>query len=336
MSELIQWLLDSDEPWTRYRTRVDLLGEPTDAPAVEAARAEMVAHPQVQELVAETTTWGNRALKRHSDASHPIYAFATLADLGVKATDPGMAAGIESALAHQSAQGAFETVVNLPKRFGGTGEDAWTWMACDAPTLLYALLAMGLAEDERVRNAVDHLESLVEENGWHCCAAPELGAQFRGPGRSSDPCPMANVCALKALSEVPDKLDSPAARTGAEMLLWHWEHRTERKLYLFGIGTDYRKLKYPLVWYNVLHVVGVLSRYPHVYSDPRFRQMVGAITSQADERGRYTAGSMYRAWKGWTFADKAHPSPWLTFVVLRILKSIEGQKPEGTDRHERA
>jgi hypothetical protein len=213
-------------------------------------------------------------------------------------------------------------VVNIPKAFGGTGEDTWTWMLCDAPTLLYALLAMGLDDDPRVKRAVEHLVSLVDDNGWRCVAAPEVG-KFRGPGRKADPCPIVNVYALKALAQVPELLDSPATRTGAEMLLWHWEHRTERKIYMFGIGTDFRKLKYPFVWYDILHVVDVLSRFPFVHADPRFREMVEAITAQADEQGRYTASSMYRAWKGWSFADKKAPSPWLTFLVLRMQRRMK-------------
>jgi hypothetical protein len=93
-------------------------------------------------------------------------------------------------------------------------------------------------------------------------------------------------------------------------------------------------------------VVDVLSRFPFVHADPRFQEMVKTITSQADgaclepvlsraspeprrriegqsrRDGRYTAGSMYRAWKGWSFADKKSPSPWLTFLVLRVQKRI--------------
>ena len=321
ITDLTQWLLESDEPWTRYRTLVDLLDRPEDAPEVQAARAEMLAHPQVQAMMAETANWGDRPLKRHNDASHPIYKFSTLADFGVQADDPGIAAGIEAVMAHQSPEGAFQSVVNIPKAFGGTGEDAWTWMLCDAPTLLYALLTMGLGDHPCVQRAVDHLVGLVDENGWRCVAAPEAGT-FRGPGRKADPCPIVNVYALKALAQVPELLDSPAVRTGAEMLLWHWEHQTERKIYMFGIGTDFRKLKYPLVWYNVLHVVDVLSRFPFVHDDARFREMVETITAQADAEGRYTANSMYRAWKGWSFANKKFPSPWLTFLVLRVQKRI--------------
>jgi len=325
-TELIQWLLESDEPWTRYRTLVDLLDRPDDDPEVVSARAEMLAHPQVQELIAEAAAWPGHALKRHNDASHAIYKLGTLADFGVRADDPGLSAGVEAVMAHQSPEGAFQTVMNIPERYGGTGEDAWTWMLCDSPTLLYVLLAMGLGDDPRVKRAVEHLVGLVDENGWRCVVSPELG-KFRGPGRKADPCPIVNVYALKALAEasvrgMPDLLDSTATRTGAEMLLWHWEHQTERKIYMFGIGTTFRKLKYPFVWYDVLHVMDVLSRFSFVHSDPRFREMLETITAQVDEDGRYTAGSMYRAWKGWGFADKKHPSPWLTFLVLRVQKRV--------------
>jgi len=320
-THLIQWLLESDEPWTRYRTLVALLDRPEDDPEVQTARQAMLEHPAVQALIAEAATWPGYPLKRHNDAKHAVYKFSTLADLGVRPDDPRMRTGVEAVMAHQSPEGAFQSLMNIHQRYGGTGEDTWAWMLCDAPTLLYALLAMGLGDDQCVQRAMDHLVGLVDENGWRCVVAPELG-KFRGPGRKADPCPIVNVFALRALAQVPELLDSPAARTGAEMLLWHWEHRTERKIYMFGIGTTFRKLKYPFVWYDILHVVDVLSRFPFVHTDPCFREMVETLTAQADDEGCYTANSMYRAWKGWSFADKKNPSPWLTFLVLRVLKRI--------------
>jgi hypothetical protein len=318
-TEPIQWLAESDEPWTRYRTLVDLLDRPEDDAQVRAARRATLAHPQVKTLMAQVSTWGDRPITRHNDASHPIYKLGTLADFGVRAGDRGMKSCLKAVMAHQSPEGAFQSLVNIPKAFGGTGEDMWTWILCDAPTLLYALLAMGLGNDRRVKRAVDHLAARVDENGWHCVAAPALG-KFKGPGSRADPCPIANVLALKALSQVPARLDSPAAHTGAEMLLSHWQHQGKSKLYMFGVGTDFCKLKYPFVWYDILHVADVLSRFPFVHADNRFRKMLETITAQADRQGRYTATSMYQSWKGWSFADKKMASPWLTFLVLRILK----------------
>ena len=317
-NDVVQWLLESDEPWTCYRTLVDLLNRRDADAEVEAARVEMLAHPQVLGLIAEVAEWpGPAPLRRHNDAGHPMHKLSVLAEFGVRADDPGVDKAIDAVLARQSPEGAFQIVANVPKAFGGTGEDMWTWMLCDAPVLLYSLLAMGLGENPRVKRAVEHLLGLVDDNGWRCVADSEL-AKFRGPGRKADPCPIVNVYALKALSQVPGLGDHPAIHKGAEMLLWHWEHQTERKIYMFGIGTTFRRLKCPFVWYDVLHVVDVLSRFPFVRGDPRFREMLHTIVAQADEEGRYTAGSMYKAWKGWSFADKKRPSPWLTFVVKRV------------------
>ncbi len=323
-SDLIQWLLESDKPWTRYRTLVDLLDRPQDDAQVQSARAETLAHPQVQDLIAQVSAWPGYALQRHTDAKHPLQKLGVLADFGARASDAGVSAAIEAIMAHQSPEGAFQNLLNTPRAFGGSGEDTWTWMLCDAPTLLHALLALGLGDEQRVQRAAAHLAGLVDENGWRCVVAPELG-KFKGPGRKADPCPIVNVLALKALSLAPEWADSPATRSGAEMLLSHWENKGGRKLYMFGIGTDFGKLKYPLVWYNVLHVVEVLSRLPFVHQDPRFQEMAAAITAQADQHGRYTASSMYRAWKGWSFADKKTPSPWLTLLALRIQRRLADQ-----------
>jgi hypothetical protein len=318
---VIHWPLESNEPWTRYRVLVDLLGRPEDDAAVQAARAAMVSHPQVQALAAEAVAWPGYALRRHNDAAHPLYKLTTLVDFGLRAGDLGLAAVVEAVLAHQSPEGAFQSLISIPKAFGGDDQEQWAWVLCDAPTLLYALLALGFGDDPRVTRAVDHLAGLVEDNGWRCVAAPNLG-RFRGPGRKTDPCPIANVYALKALAFAPGRLDGPAAHAGAEMLLHHWELRAETKPYLFGAGTDYRKLKYPFIWYDILHVTDILSHFPFVRADPRFREMLAVITAQAGAQGHYTATSMYQAWKGWSFADKKNPSPWLTFLVLRILKRV--------------
>jgi hypothetical protein len=322
-TDTLRWLLASDEPWTRYRTLVDLLDRPEDMPEVADARAAMLSHPQVQALMASVAAWPGYALRRHNDASHPLHQLATLADFGVRHDDAGFAPAIETVMARQSPDGAFLTLINIPKAYGGSDEDMWTWALCDAPTLLYALLKIGLHPDSRVQRAVEHLVGLAAAKGWRCTAAPELG-KFRGPGRQSDPCPIANVYALKALAQVPQLQDCTAARAGAEMLLGHWQHQRESKFYMFGIGTDFRKLKYPFVWYDILHVVDVLSQFPSGREDERFRQMVETITAQVDAHGRCTPNSMYRSWAGWSFADKKRPSPWLTFLVQRILKRVGG------------
>jgi hypothetical protein len=50
--------------------------------------------------------------------------------------------------------------------------------------------------------------------------------------------------------------------------------------------------------------------------------MVAEVMSLRDLLGRVTAGPMYRAWKGWSFADKRTPSPFLTLLTLRIEQRL--------------
>ena len=320
MDTHIEWLLKSDEPWTRYRTMVDLLEQSENTDEVKNARQAMLDHPQVMGLIDQAAAWPGYPLKRHNDAKHSIYAISTLADFGLQSGDPGMAEIISGLVKHQSSEGMFETPVLIPKAFGGSGEEKWTWMLCDSPTLLYSLLAFGAADQVDLSSAVRYLSSLVSENGWHCIVSPDLG-KFKGPGRRTDPCPIANVYALKALS-MSDESEEDDARIGTEMLLHHWQIRKEKKYFLFGMGTDFSKLKYPFVWYDVLHVADVLSRFPWVHADPRFIELVAVITDQANSDGYFTPNSMYMAWKGWSFADKKKPSPWITFLVWRIQKRM--------------
>ena len=200
--------------------------------------------------------------------------------------------------------------------------ERWTWTLCDTPTLLYSLLAFGV-RSPAVEAATAALVERADDNGWRCGAASSM-PKFSGPGRRDDTCPFATIAALKVLSLLPEHHDSPAAAAGIGAILDHWENQQTYKLKMFGIGTDFRKLKYPFVWYDILHVVDILSRFPRARGDRRLAEMVGELAAQADEGGRYRAGSMYQAWKEWSFADKKHPSPWLTTLVLRIRARVGG------------
>lgn len=314
---MTEWLLASDEPWTRYRTLLDVVGRGAADSEAAAVREEMLEHPMVLELIERSAGWPGYPLKRHNDARHPLYAISTLADFGLTKEDLEIAEIAGSVMARFDGKG-FMSLLWLP-RFLTNEEDAeaWAWMLCDSPTLLYSLLSFGYGDEPVVDQAVAALLDRVADNGWRCGAADSLSS-FSGPGRKEDTCPIATVYSLKALSQVPGLQQSEAVASGIEAILSHWEHQKDYKLKMFGIGTDFRKLRYPFVWYDILHVADVLSRYPQARRDGRLREVVREIESQSDVDGRYTAGSMYRSWNGWSFADKRLPSPFLTMLVVRI------------------
>lgn len=318
MNPPIDWLLDGP-PWVRYRTRLDLLDLPESDPTVAADRAGMLAHPLVSALVRGLAGWPGEVISSHKSAGQAYHRLTFLADLGLRATDPGMPVIIERIMKYQSDQGAFTLSSRIPVAYGGTGQEIWAWALCDAPVTLYALLRIGLGSDPRVERAVDHLAGLARANGFPCAVSPELGS-WRGPGRKDDPCPYATLAAVKALALASGGPESDAVRQGAACLLDLWEQSHQRHPYMFYMGTDFRKLKAPFVWYDLLHVLDVLTSLPWLHGDPRLNAMLDTLTSYADAGGRFTAGSIWKAWDGWDFGQKKQPSPWITLLAWRILR----------------
>lgn len=314
----IEWLLQG-EAWIQYRTRVDLLGEAETAPQTSAARKAMLADPKIQSLLAELGDWPGTVLNSHKSASQPFHKLAFIADLGFNISDPSLKKITKKVMAHQSEQGPFQLPTNIPTYFGGSGQDEWAWALCDAPILVSALIKMGLGDDKQVQSAISHIDGLVRDNGWPCAVSPELG-KFRGPGRKDDPCPFATLAMLKVLSRVPELQEGKSAKIGVETLLTLWDESRERHPYMFFMGTDFRKLKAPMFWYDILHVLDILSQFAWARKDKRFKEMLGVVEAKADSEGRYTPESVWTAWKDWDFSQKKTPSKGLTLFAQRILK----------------
>jgi hypothetical protein len=320
MNNIIEWLLEGPS-WVQYHTLVDLLDQPGDSPDAIEARQQMILAPQIEGVIADLADYPSPALKSHKSAGHPLHKLTFLVDIGLNANDPGMAAIIDRIFAHSSPEGPFNILVNIPRHFGGSGEDEFSWMLCDAPLPVYALIQLGLENDKRVQRALTYLTGLVRSNGWPCAAAPSFG-KFRGPGRASDPCPYANLVMLKALAASPSDSSLDACRTGAETLLSLWTNSRDLHPYLFHMGNNFRKLKAPMIWYDILHVFDVLTRFSWLQEDPRLIEMADVITTKADLNARFTPESIWMAWKGWDFGQKREPSRWMTLLVHRALKRM--------------
>ena len=97
---------------------------------------------------------------------------------------------------------------------------------------------------------------------------------------------------------------------------------------MFYMGTDFRKLKAPAIWYDIVGVADCLSVFEYARADARFGEMVEIIRSKQDEDGLFTPESVYQRSKGWDFGQKKTVSPYLSFLCQRILKRCEDQLPQ--------
>ncbi len=317
MSAVTDWLLEGPA-WVSFRTRLDLLEQKERDPVVQSARKDMLLEPSLKQLINDLEAWPGPVIKSHK-TTLLYHKLGFLADLGFRYDDGGIQPVVEQILKNQSTEGLFTVPISIPKAFGGDGQEHQTWMLTDAPMLISALIRLGLGEDARIHKAVDFLVGLVRKNGWPCAAAPELG-KFHGPGRKEDPCPFANLGMLRVLADLPKFINSEAADKGIEVILSQWDHRRESRPYLFKMGTDFCKLKAPFIWYDLLHVLDTLSRFPQVRCNKRYIEMLDVLRSKQDPQGYFTAESIYQVWGLWEFGQKKVPSRWITFLAVRIIK----------------
>jgi hypothetical protein len=322
-----EFLLDASEPWVVYRTLIDLFGFDEADKKVKDARAKILQHPLIKGLLEKLRGWPGTVLNSHKSAGQLYHKLSFLADVGLKKEDADLSKLTRKLARHISEDGLFQLPTSLPVHFGGTGREQWAWALCDAPLLMSAAVKMGLWED-KTGAGLKFLSSLARENGWPCKVSKELG-KFRGPGKRDDPCPYASLLMLKWLALFEELRHGREARIGVDCLLGLWEKSPERHPYMFFMGTDFRKLKVPFIWYDILHVADVLSRFDFAAKDTRFARMLEVINSKADAGGLFTPESEWQAWKDWEFAGKKKPSAWLTFLVYRINKRCDDRRDAG-------
>lgn len=311
-----KWLLEG-EPWVVYRTLRDLCGEPEDAPAVVAARAAMLADPAVRSIVEGLADWPGDVIASHRSPTQPFHRLSFLADMGVTTADAGMPEITALARADRSDDGIYRLPLKITESYGGSGVATAAWALCDAPVTVSALARLGLDSEPDVLEARDALIAMARDNGWPCALSP--GIKWRGPGRKDDACPYATLVMLKVAAAWEETRDSPAARTGAETLLTLWAQSRERHPYMFYMGTNFRQLKAPYVWYDLMHVIEVLTQFPWLHGDPRLGEMLDLLASKADAEGRFTPESVWMHYKTWEFGQKKAPSRWLTLLAHRAL-----------------
>jgi hypothetical protein len=319
----LEYLESHPDPWVRFRTLQDLCGLPGYDPRVAGARSEILRHPLIEKTFSEVAAWPGVVLSSHKSAGQLYHKMAFLAEIGLTVQDGSLAAVLQKMTAHMDDCGLPRLSAAIPVQYGGDGQEKLAWALCDSPLLMWTLLKTGALEPAGARRGLDELISLARQNGWPCAVSKELG-HFRGPGRKDDPCPYATLLMLKLLLDLPASFPDDGCRIqkaiadGVASLLDLWQNSRERHPYQFYMGTDFRKLKAPLIWYDLLHVLDVLSRSEVACLDGRFGDMLQVMNDKAGPSGLFTPESEWKAWNGWEFGQKKQPSAWLTFLVYRI------------------
>ena len=232
-----QELLKRSDDWLKYAIRYHLCGESKDS--LVDAKNKALADERIRRYLSDVEDYHATLVTNHKNPDLPIHKLLFLLDLGFDTKIPQIGIAVQEILKHRDGNGIFQSMTNVPKHFGGTGEDVFSWCLCDAPLLFLALVKADVDYEEYIQPGIRYLVSLVRENGFPCAVSPELG-KFRGPGKKDDCCPYATLIMADLLSYIPEYKNSAIASAAVHSILDLWQNSLSQHPYMFYMGTDYR------------------------------------------------------------------------------------------------
>lgn len=320
----LSWLLedDPDNPSIRYFALRDLLDWPEDAPDVRhAKKAIMLSGPVPQILAAQQVdgNWIPQNGRYQSTASQIII----LTELGVDPRDKRVRLGCQYLLDH---------FIATNHAFVHFSQPAVPSKAvhCDNGPLVYALIRLGLGDDQRVRAALDwQVGAIIDKlpSGRYYKSAT-AGPNFVCEVNQGQPCGWGATKAMRALVAVPKNKRTLAMRqaikSGTDFLMSHdlaaanFPH-TER------ISSAWFKFGFPLsYWSDILETAEVLVDLDYG-KDPRLASVFQLILSKQDNQGRWKLENSLTG-KMWVDIErKGQPSKWITLRATRFQTRWESR-----------
>jgi hypothetical protein len=302
-------LLNSKYPYIKYNA--ELLFNNKD---IDELKNQMEYDLKIVSLIDELKDWPGPQISSHKSANQFFHKLVFLADIRITNETQVINEIIDKILSTLDDDYVPCLQMLINKAYGGSGEIEKAWALCDAPNTLYAMLKM-LVKDKRIDSAVHNLADKIDDFGYGCHVSESLG-KWRGPGKKADPCPYATLVMLKLLIIYGKGFDKEIDICST-VLLDLWENSKTKHPYIFYMGNDFQKLKVPFIWYDLMHVVDVLSQVPKNRNDSRLLEMFNVIKKKETNEG-YIPESIYMPWKEWDFGQKKIVSDWLTLCALQI------------------
>lgn len=306
---VLNWLLEEENPSVRYRTLAELLGREMNDPDVLQAKAHIPSSKAVKKIFAKMHPegyWYHFDKRKNQGAGDGVEYFdyftthfnlAFLAELGMDRHDKRIALAVERYLSLQKPDGDFH------KHF-----------SCLYAYNLRTFIMMGYKNDERVQKITDLMLKTERPDGGYLCDMHE----GKRKTRSVKSCIRGSIKALTAFAALPELWMSPRSKALISYFL-------KRRVYFRTTQPDQPAAKgicsatFPFVWrgsfLEALYALSIMG-----YGEyPELTEAWALLNSKKDDTGRYILN--------WTPSNayfkpgkREEPNKWITLYAYLALK----------------
>jgi hypothetical protein len=306
---IIEWLINSDDPALKYRTFTELLDKkdigmsPYKDQIIRSKPVKTILekmnpngywlqkNPRTKEILGDGVVYGAFG------TTH--YCLSYLAEIGLDKTHPKVAK-------------ASDRYLNLQKSDG----DFLRHFSCLLGLNIRTFILLGYQEDARVKKSINLLLKMDRPDGGYLCDMHE----GRYKTKAVKSCFRGSVKALLAFSYLPQL----------------WEHERCKKLvdYFFSrnvifkstdletyVNKDIERTSFPITWRaNVFEILLSLSKMGYG-GDRRLQRAWEVLDNNKDSKGRYIL-NWTPSQCPWKVGKRNRPNRWLTFYSYLTHKYI--------------
>lgn len=333
VSQIVDRLLQSDEPSVRWRVRAEVLREPVDSAAMRLLREEVRRSPRVQALLT------HRGPDGRSTVSKGVYAkwqgahwvLATLADIGYPPGDEAlrpMAEQVQDAWLTDAFYEDFEATSKAQvynRRGVPVMQGRHRRCASQQGNALRSICVLGLTNDR----TPDLVERLLHwqwpDGGWNCDKDPSADTSSF----------METLTPMRGLAAFARESGNPKARAAVARAATVFLDRQlyKRKSNGATIRGEFVKLHYPLYWhYDILGGLKVMNE-AGMIRDRRCSSALQLLRDKQLPDGGYPAEARhYKTSRkielsaemvDWGGTSKRVANPWVTADALTVFNAAE-------------
>ena len=326
-SNIIQWLIEPEDPGVRYLALRDLVK--AHSQEVETARQQAYLRGQISVILDKMNKegyWVQPGSGYYPKYTGTVWSIILLAQLGASINiDKRVATSCSYLLDHTLTRSGQFSVSNSAS---GTAD-------CLQGNLCAALLDLG-CEDPRLNKAFEWMARSVTGEGVAPLTnktaavryyAGKCGPNFACGSNNKLPCAWGTVKVMKAFNKLPKskrtKLINDAITTGVKLLFSADPAKAD---YPSGYSTkpsgNWWKFGFPVFYVaDILEIAEALVGLGYG-RDPRLANTLKIIREKQDKQGRWLLEYDYTG-KTWTdFGEKKQPNKWVTLRALKVLNVV--------------
>ncbi len=308
-SNVLDWLLEAENPSVRYRTLTELLDVPPDDPEARQARARIPESKSVQKIFAKMHPdgyWlhrGKGAGIEYAMSSSTHFVLAFLAELGLDRQDERIARAVERYLSLALPDVPNPNLWQIPPDYANH-------QSCLYAYNLRTFVMLGYHDDPRIQERIAVLLADERHDGGYLCDRPSFKAKTKS-------CIRGSLKALMAFAVLPELWDTARCHQLVDYFL--------RRRVLFRTRQPEKLVRDELVRVGFPFVIGgslleplyALSRMGYG-QDERLQPAWTFLESKRDQTGRYILD--WHPSTPFKPGDTGQPNKWVTLYAYLTHK----------------